>query len=162
LRRTQRDAYNARHRVPAAPGKERIMSATLDLLASVPLFKNLPRKTLQRLERIAVTRHYKAGDEIVKEGDRGAGFFLITEGKVEILRGGSKLNTLGPGEFFGEMALLDSHPRVATVRAVEDTQCLAMSRWDFVAELRANPDVAIEMLEALSARLRQLEERITA
>lgn len=138
------------------------MSATLDLLAKVPLFKNLPRKTLQRLERIAVTRNYRAGDEIVKEGDQGAGFFLITGGKVEVLKGGSRLNTLGPGDFFGEMALLDNHPRVATVRALEDTTCLAMSRWDFVAELRANPDVAIEMLEALSARLRQLEERITA
>ena len=138
------------------------MSATLDLLASVPLFRNLPRKTLQRLERIAVTRTYKAGEDIVKEGDQGAGFFLITSGKVEVLKGGSRLNTLGAGEFFGEMALLDNQPRVATVRALEDTACLAMSRWDFVAELRANPDIAIEMLEAVSARLRQLEERITA
>ncbi len=138
------------------------MSATLDLLARVPLFKRLPRKTLQRLERIAVAREYKAGEDIVREGDRGAGFFLITQGKVEILKGGSRLNTLGAGEFFGEMALLDNHPRVATVRALEDTACLALSRWDFVAELRANPDLAIEMLEAVSARLRQLEERITA
>ncbi|HXF52365.1 MAG TPA: cyclic nucleotide-binding domain-containing protein [Dehalococcoidia bacterium] len=138
------------------------MSATLDLLARVPLFKSLPRKTLQRLERIAVAREYKAGEDIVREGDRGAGFFLITQGKVEVLKGGSQLNTLGAGEFFGEMALLDNHPRVATVRALEDTSCLALSRWDFVAELRANPDLAIEMLEAVSARLRQLEERITA
>lgn len=138
------------------------MSATLDLLARVPLFKRLPRKTLQRLERIAVAREYKTGEDIVREGDRGAGFFLITKGKVEILKGGSRLNTLGAGEFFGEMALLDNHPRVATVRALEDTACLALSRWDFVAELRANPDLAIEMLEAVSARLRQLEERITA
>ncbi|HXF51881.1 MAG TPA: cyclic nucleotide-binding domain-containing protein [Dehalococcoidia bacterium] len=138
------------------------MSATLDFLARVPLFKHLPRKTLQRLERIAVARQYNAGDDIVQEGDRGAGFFLITEGRVEVLKGGSQLNTLGAGEFFGEMALLDNHPRVATVRALEDTSCLALSRWDFVAELRANPDLAIEMLEAVSARLRQLEERITA
>ncbi len=138
------------------------MSATLDLLANVPLFRNLPRKTLQRLERIAVARNYEAGQDIVKEGDQGAGFFLITKGKVEVLKGGSRLNTLGAGEFFGEMALLDSHPRVATVRALENTECLAMSRWDFVAELRANPDIAIEMLEAVSARLRQLEERISA
>lgn len=138
------------------------MSATLDLLARVPLFKNLPRKALRRLERIAVARQYRAGDDIVTEGDRGAGFFLITQGKVEILKGGTRLNTLGAGEFFGEMALLDNHPRVATVRALEDTACLALSRWDFVAELRANPDLALEMLEAVSARLRQLEERITA
>ncbi|HWQ28084.1 MAG TPA: cyclic nucleotide-binding domain-containing protein [Dehalococcoidia bacterium] len=138
------------------------MSATLDLLANVPLFRNLPRKTLQRLERIAVARSYAEGQDIVKEGDQGAGFFLITKGKVDVLKGGSKLNTLGVGDFFGEMALLDSHPRVATVRALENTECLAMSRWDFVAELRANPDIAIEMLEAVSARLRQLEEQISA
>lgn len=135
------------------------MSATVDLLARVPLFKDLPRKTLQRLERIAVSRAFKKGEDIVKEGDRGAGFFLITSGKVEILKGGSQLNTLGPGDFFGEMALLDNHPRVATVRALEDTACIAMSRWDFVAELRSNPDIALEMLEVLSGRLRQLEER---
>ncbi len=136
------------------------MTSTLDLLAKVPLFRDLPRKTLERLDRIAVARSFKTGDDIVKEGDQGAGFFLITDGKVEVLKGGRQINTLGSGDFFGEMALLDNYPRSATVRALQDTSCIAMSRWDFVSELKANPDLAVEMLEVLSRRLRQLEERI--
>lgn len=137
------------------------MSDNTQLLADVPLFRDLPKKTLNRLARVAVPRTFKAGDEIVHEGDRGAGFFLITGGKVEVVRGDTRLNTLGQGDFFGEMALLDEHPRSATVRALEDTNCLAMSRWDFVSELRANPDLAVDMLQVLSRRVRQLDERLS-
>ncbi len=136
------------------------MSDTTQLLANVPLFRDLPKKTLNRLAKVAVPRTFKAGNEIVREGDRGAGFFLIMQGKVEVVRGDTKLNTLGSGDFFGEMALLDEHPRSATVRALEDTDCLAMSRWDFVSELRANSDLAVEMLEVLSRRVRELDERL--
>jgi CRP-like cAMP-binding protein len=137
------------------------MATKAELLAAVPLFKDLPKKTLDRLDKIALTRSFSPGEPIVKEGDEGVGFFLITEGDVEVTRGGSSLNTLHKGDFFGEMALLDNQRRSATVTAKGPTTCLAMSRWDFVAELRTNPDLAVEMLEVMSRRLRETDARIS-
>ena len=136
------------------------MASTADSLAKVPMFNDLPKKALERLERITRERSFKAGDAIVKEGDEGVGFFLITKGKVDVTRGGAKLNTLGAGDFFGEMALLDNHRRSATVTATEDTATLAMLRSDFVAELRANADLAVEMLTMLSRRLRESDAKL--
>ncbi|TMB99049.1 MAG: cyclic nucleotide-binding domain-containing protein [Chloroflexi bacterium] len=103
-----------------------------------------------------------AGEVIIKEGDQAAGFFVISSGKVEVVRGadgGSPqvLNTLGPGDFFGEMALFEGFPRNATVRAVEDSECLAMTRWDFMAEMKNHPEIAVSMLPVLVRRLRSIE-----
>jgi CRP/FNR family transcriptional regulator/CRP/FNR family cyclic AMP-dependent transcriptional regulator len=133
-------------------------------LAAVPLFSQLTRKDLSRLGRAVVERKYKAGETIVKEGEQAVAFFMITKGKVEALAGGAKkqtkLNELGPGQVFGEMALLDGMPRVATVKAMTDTECLVLSRWDFVAELRTNPHIAVAMLPILSKRLREADDRL--
>lgn len=136
------------------------MTTTADTLARVPMFRALDRRALDRLERITRQRSYKPGDAIVREGDEGVGFFLITRGKVDVVRGGTHLNTLGEGDFFGEMALLDNHRRSATVRATEPTTCLAMLRSDFLAELRANADIGVEMLAYMSQRLRELDARL--
>ena len=138
------------------------MSTTLDSLARVPMFREIPRKGLERLERLTRERSYKTGDTICKEGDEGVGFFLISSGKVEVTRAGHQLATLAAGDFFGEMALLDNHRRSATVTAVDPTVCLAMLRSDFIAELRSNADLAVEMLSLLSRRLRALDERLAA
>ena len=135
-----------------------------DELASVPLFSQLSRKDLVRIGRAVVERNYKKGETIVKEGDQAVAFFMVVKGKVEVTCGlaakKQKLNDLGPGAVFGEMALLDGGPRVATVRATEETECLVLSRWDFVAELRTNPQVAVGMLPILSRRLREVEGRL--
>ena len=135
-----------------------------ELLKSVPLFARLPEKTLDRLDRILVERQYAPGAEIVHEGDMAAGFFLIMDGRVDILRGDgpSPVASLTKGAYFGEMALLDGRPRSATVRAAEQTRCLAMPRWDFLAEVKSNPDIAVELLETLSLRVRDLEQRLEA
>jgi CRP-like cAMP-binding protein len=135
-----------------------------DQLAAVPLFSQLSRKDLGRLGRAVVERNYKKGETIVKEGEQAVAFFMLTKGKVEVTRGsGAKkqaLNTLGPSQCFGEMALLDGAPRSASVKAIEDTQCLVLSRWDFLAELRTNPQVAVAMLPILSRWLREVESRL--
>jgi CRP-like cAMP-binding protein len=135
-----------------------------EALAAVPLFSQLTRKDLTRLGRAVVERKYKAGETIVKEGEQAVAFFMITKGKVEAVTGGgkkqTKLNELGPGQVFGEMALLDGMPRVATVKAMTDTECLVLSRWDFVAELRTNPHIAVAMLPILSKRLRDADDRL--
>src|SRR3712207_5105001 len=106
------------------------MSDHNTLLASVPLFAELPKETLDRLQRIAVEREFPAGAEIVSEGEVGAGFFLITKGAFEVSRGQGQthLATRKQGDYFGGMALLDGRPRSATVRASEPTTCLVMTR----------------------------------
>jgi len=135
-----------------------------EALAAVPLFSQLTRKDLSRLGRAVVERKYKAGDTIVKEGEQAVAFFMITKGKAEAVAGSSKKQTklgeLGPGAVFGEMALLDGMPRANTVKALTDTECLVMSRWDFVAELRTNPHIAVAMLPILSKRLRDADDRL--
>lgn len=136
------------------------MSSTMDALVHVPMFRDLNKKALERLERIARQRTFNAGDVIVKEGDEGVGFFLITTGKVAITKESTELSTLGVNEFFGEMALLDNYRRSATVTAVEPTKCLAMLRSDFIAELRSNADLAVEMLVLMSRRVRDADERL--
>lgn len=136
-----------------------------DVLNEVPIFAGLDRKHLKRLSSLMVPRSFKAGAEIVREKDRPAGFFVITSGKVEVVRGaaGDKpqvLATLGPGDFFGEMALFEGQTRSATVRALEDTECLAMTAWDFRAELRTDAEIAMAVLETVVRRLRDLEARL--
>jgi CRP/FNR family cyclic AMP-dependent transcriptional regulator len=132
-----------------------------DTLKKVPIFAGLEGKHLKRLANIMVERSFKPGEVIVKEGDQGAGVFLISSGKVEVVKDSQVLNTLGPGDFFGEMALFEGFPRSATVRAAEDTACLAMTRWDFRAELNQNADVALAVLETVVRRLREADQRLT-
>ena len=129
-----------------------------DTLSSVPLFSGLEKSDLARLAKVVVARSYRKGEAIVKEGEQAVAFYVISKGKVEIQKGGKTLNTLGPGEPFGEMALLDGYPRATTNVAAEDgTECLVMTRWDFTAELNTNPSIALKMLPMLSKRIRQLE-----
>ncbi|MBA4180183.1 MAG: hypothetical protein C0506_06290 [Anaerolinea sp.] len=137
------------------------MTTIATALAGVPIFRDLNKKALERVEKLARERSYGAGDVIVKEGDEGVGFFLITSGKVAVTKDGHDLNTLRAGDFFGEMALLDNYRRSATVKALEPTECLAMLRSDFIAELRANADLAIEMLQLMSRRVRDADARLT-
>lgn len=138
-----------------------------DALRNVQLFSQFASKDLGRLGRAVVERTYKKGETVVKEGEQAVAFFIIAKGKVEVVQGtGTKkaqvLNTLGPSQTFGEMALLDGAPRAATVKALEDTTCLVLSRWDFVAELQTNPHMAVAMLPVLSRRLREVEARLAA
>jgi CRP-like cAMP-binding protein len=103
---------------------------------------------------------YRAGEVIFRQGDPGLGFFVVVSGRVSIAHGGTEAAQLGAGGFFGEMALLDSYPRSATVTALDDTRCLSVKRSDFVRELRAQPDLALQILAILSKRVRDLDERI--
>jgi CRP/FNR family cyclic AMP-dependent transcriptional regulator len=126
-------------------------------LAKVWIFSKLDRSDLQRIGKVVVARSYAKGEQIVGEGEQAVAFYVIVKGKVEITKGGEVLNTLQAGDGFGEMALLDGFPRVASVKTTEDTECLVMTRWDFTAELRLNPTIALAMLPVMSKRIRELE-----
>lgn len=136
-----------------------------DMLQNVPLFAALNKRDLGRVAKIMVPRRASAGEVIINEGDQAAGFFIISSGRVEVVRGDGTdnrevLNTLGPGDFFGEMALFEGFPRVATVKALEDTELLAMTRWDFTAEMKNHPEIAVSMLPVLVRRLREVETHL--
>ncbi len=126
-------------------------------LAKVWIFSGLHRSDLERMAKVVVPRKYGAGDTIVEEGGQAVAFYTITSGKVEIRKGGNTLTTLGPGEPFGEMSLLDGYPRATSVVAAQETECLVMTHWDFNAELRTNPSIALALLPVLSKRIRKLE-----
>ena len=128
------------------------------MLEKVTIFSGLDRRHRKQLSKLMVPRVFKAGHVIIKEYDQAAGFFVITSGKVEVVRGadGDKpevLNTLGAGDFFGEMALFEGF--------LEDTECLALTRWDFRAELTTHAEIAVAVLETVVHRLRDVEARLT-
>jgi len=124
-------------------------------LKKVPIFSKLPAKELEYIARSVKERVYESGTVIVKEGDPGLGFFLITEGRVDVSHKDHRIRGMGPGEFFGEMALMEEAPRSATVTALERTRCLQLVRWDFRALLKEHPDLAVRMLEVVVQRLRE-------
>jgi len=136
-----------------------------DLLKKVPLFSELGKRDLERLGKLMVPRKVKAGETIIKENDQAAGFFIVSDGKVEAVRGAEGGNphvlaSFGPGDFFGEMALFEGFPRSATVRATEDSDLLAMTRWDFMAEMKNHPEIAVSMLPVLVRRLREADAKL--
>ena len=130
----------------------------VDMLRQTPIFSGLSQRDLRRLARVARVRTYPPSKAIVREGREPYGFFIIRSGKVEVVKGADTenptvLRTMGPGEFFGEVALIERKPRTATVRAVEDTECIAIWRINFMSEMRKNPEIAVKMLRIVLRRL---------
>lgn len=131
-------------------------SATVNLLKSVPLFSTLDKKYLQTIAVTAAQLTYKPGDVIVTEGQKGIGFYLIAEGQVNVEKGGKVVAKLGPGKYFGEMALLDEEPRTANVKAASPTRCLVLSPWEFWGSVGGEPEALRTLLKETVRRLRQL------
>ena len=127
------------------------------VLAAIPLFSRLEEDDLERLGKSVVQRKYAKGETIVKEGEQAVAFYVIVSGNVDMSKGGERVGGKRAGESFGEMSLLDGLPRSTTVVAAEDTECLVMTRWDFTAELKSNPSIALSMLPELSKIIRRLE-----
>jgi CRP-like cAMP-binding protein len=136
------------------------------LLSHTSLFAELSQDDLEHLAETARIRTYHRDELIVREGEIATGCFTIASGRVEVIRGTETthptvLGTLGAGEFFGEMAVIDDHPRSATVRAIEETECVAIRREDFLDTLQQRPQIAVRMLPVLVRRLRQADARAT-
>ncbi len=127
----------------------------LELLGAVPLFGDLSKKNLERLLETAKESHHREGESVVTEGRGGVGFHLITDGKAKVVRSGRTVAHLGPGEFFGEMALVDDAPRSASVLAETDLETLVISKWEFRPLLKSNPEMAWVLIEHLVARVRE-------
>jgi len=137
-----------------------------ETLAKVEIFSELPQADLARLAKVTVVRQYNDGDVIVREGELGVAFYVVSKGQVEVFRAQSGTEhlvaTLGEGQFFGEMALFDNHVRSASVRAKGPCECLVLTKWDFNAELTASGcRIATAMLGILARRIRTLTDAVT-
>ncbi len=130
-----------------------------DELRRVPLFSGLDRKELSMLAKLVKEQRYSAGTEIVKAGSTGHGLYLIREGEVSVKKDGRTIATMGPGQFFGEVAILDGGPRTADVIAEKDTVCMTLISWEVKPLLMDNAGITYKMLLEVAKRLRTEQPR---
>ena len=127
----------------------------LERLAAVPLFHDMSKRDLGRILENSKETVHKEGQTVVTEGHEGAGFHMILSGEAKVVRGGRTVVTLGPGEYFGEMALLDGGRRTATVVADTELVTLYLAQWEFKPLVRDNPQMAWKIVVHLTKRLRE-------
>jgi CRP-like cAMP-binding protein len=137
---------------------------TEDLLATVPLFARLERKSLRKMAALCVPREFDTGAEIISEGGTGLGLFIITEGRVEVTKGEGDsrvvLAELQRGALLGEMALVDDQPRSASATAIEPTRCLLITRGSFQTLVKKDSELAWCLVPALADRIRDMQQRM--
>ena len=130
------------------------------LLAACPLFRGVGAEGLAALTGAATEVSFAAGHVIARQGEIGTGFFVVVDGTVRVVRDGIVLAHLGPGDFFGELSVLDGKPRNAMVAAETPVTCLAIATWDFEATLLANPAVTLAILRGVASRLRDATDAL--
>ena len=135
------------------------MAAPKELLKRVPLFQGLDDKHIDTLSRTFTDRTFKAGQDITSEGGGGAGFFVIEDGEAVVSVGGEERRTLGPGDYFGEVALIDEGSRSATITAKTEVQAYGLTPWQFRPLVEENAMIAWPLLVAMAQRLREVEQR---
>jgi CRP/FNR family cyclic AMP-dependent transcriptional regulator len=137
----------------------------IDLLARVSLLSHMREDDLERIARQTRYYEFQEGDVIITEGDRDNRLFIVITGEVEAIKGfGGKnercLAVFGPNAYFGEMALIDNLPRSASVVAKKSTRILSLEQWDLRREIEKSPEMATELVQMLSKRIRATEEII--
>jgi CRP/FNR family transcriptional regulator, cyclic AMP receptor protein len=134
--------------------------APIDVLRRVALFEGLDDDELTRLADRFQDRSAREGDVIVEEGSTGTSFFVIAEGEVDVSVGGDRKATLGPGDVFGEMAVIDEDVRSASIVAASDVRLYFLTPWEFRPFVHEQPEVAWKLLQALSRRLRVAQQNV--
>jgi CRP/FNR family transcriptional regulator len=131
---------------------------TTQLLARTRLFAGVDAAGLERIVARVTELELPADRVLARQGEIGTGFFIVVSGAVRVVRDGETLAQLGPGDFFGELSVLDGRPRIAQVVSSKPTTCLALASWDFEAVVQEQPSVAMAILRELAGRLRELTE----
>ena len=126
-------------------------------LAQVPLLAGLPAKVRRRLAEIGKRRRYAPGEAIIQEGVGGIAFYIVLSGRARVEQRGETIGEVGAGDFFGELALIEEHPRSASIIAEDETECLGFTRWEFTALLDEHPLVAVPIMHALIRRIHRRE-----
>ena len=133
--------------------------APVDLLHRVPLVSDLEQKELQQVAKSFKERTFSPGDTIASEGTGGIGFFVIADGKAKVSVHGEERASLGPGDYFGEIALIDDGARTATVTADSELRCYGLTSWEFRPLVETDSRIAWKLLQAMAKRLREAERR---
>jgi len=131
-----------------------VAKASVDMLKKVPLFADLDAKELEQVSASMRERRFAAGDTVTEEGAGGAGFFIIESGQADVSVEGVPRRTIGPGDYFGEIALLTGSDRTATITATSDMLCYGMTPWDFRPLVESNSAIAWSLLTAMAEKLR--------
>ena len=135
------------------------MAAPVELIQKVPLFADLDRKELDDLAGWFKERSFSEGEEVVSEGRGGIGFFVIEEGQAGVNVGGEERGSLGPGDHFGEVALIDEGARSATITAKSNLRTYGLTSWEFRPLVETNASIAWKLLQTMAKRLREAEGR---
>ena len=130
-----------------------------ELLSALPLFSHVGKRRLRGIAKLARVADYPPGETIVRAGDKGESFYVVLEGRASVA---GRSRTLGPGAYFGEIALIDGGPRSATVTAKTRTRVMELPRRAFMKALEQDARIALEIMEALAERVRRLERAPSA
>ena len=133
----------------------RAVPASAEQIQNVPIFADLDKKELDALVSSFKERTFEAGETIASEGAGGIGFFIIGEGEAKVMRGDQEVARLGPGDYFGELALIDEGTRTATLVAESDMTCYGLTAWEFRPLVEGNSQIAWKLLQALAKQLRE-------
>ncbi|HEY7397481.1 MAG TPA: Crp/Fnr family transcriptional regulator [Gaiellaceae bacterium] len=133
------------------------MSAPIELLKHVPLFQRVDEKGMKLLASTFTERSFKEGAALTTEGQGAAGFFVIESGSAIVTVDGSERRTLGPGDYYGEIALVDGGLRTASITAMSDGKAYGLTSWQFRPLVDEHASIAWPLLEALASRIRQIE-----
>jgi CRP-like cAMP-binding protein len=129
----------------------------IELLKRVPLFADLDKKELGGIANSLKERTFRAGETITSEGESAVGFFVIQDGEAKVSVGGQERARLGPGDYFGEIALIAQSGRTATMTAETDVRCLGMTFWEFRPLVEENGKIAWKMLQSLARKMSELQ-----
>ncbi len=131
-----------------------VAGASIAVLKKVPLFAGLNDRELEQIATSMRERRVAAGEVVLEQGAGGAGFFVVDEGEADVTVDGSPVGMVGPGDYFGEIALLTGSDRTATVTATKDMVCYGMTPWDFKPLVESNTTIAWKLLTAMAQKLR--------
>jgi CRP/FNR family transcriptional regulator, cyclic AMP receptor protein len=130
-----------------------------DVLGALPLFARMPKRQLRGIAKLAKIVDYDPAEVIVQAGEQGDSFYLMLDGRARVL---GRSRVLRPGDFFGEMALIDGGPRSATITATSPVRVMKLPRRAFLKALKADPQIGLAIMETLAERVRRLERTVSA
>ena len=133
--------------------------APIRVLQRVPLFADLSQQEIQQIARLFKERRFAQGETVVKEGSGGAAFFVIESGEADVFLGGKKHATLKADDYFGEIALIDEGPRMATITASSELVCYGVTFWDFRPLVESNGVIGWKLLQRMAKMYREARER---
>ena len=129
-------------------------------LEKVPLFSGCPVEVVDQLADATAEFAFADGQPIVQQGQVGNGLYLVVTGIARIVQGTDELTRFGPGDFFGELSVIDQQPRAASAYAEGDTVCLALASWELMSVLERDPKLTLNLLKELAGRLRAADEQL--